>query len=290
MRELPDLELQRTVADPSDTAPPSRRPTSLWLLAPLLAAVIATTTYIVFLREPLRPPASDAAATPHAAALAPRSLGGQAEAIRVPPLDQTDPLARTLVQALSAHAAVVAWLTTNGLIRNFAVVIANIADGASPAKSLTALRPSSPFRTIERNGNLYIDPRSYDRYSAIADAVASVDPAAAARLYATLKPRIQEAYQDLGLPGPSLDRTVERAIVALLGTPMTDGPVRLKLRGVGYAYTDDRLENLTRAQKHLLRMGPRNVGIIKESVRGIALALGIPASDLPPEGRATTSN
>jgi hypothetical protein len=210
---------------------------------------------------------------------APHSLGP--ESIVVPPLDQTDSLVRKLVRALSEHPAVSAWLTTTGLIRNFAVVLSNIADGTSPAKLLTALRPASTFRTIERNGNLYIDQRSYDRYSAIADAVASIDPAGAAKLYATLKPRIQEAYQELGLPGSSLDQAVERAIVALLGTPIPDGAVRLKPKGVGYAYADDRLEGLTRAQRHLLRMGPRNVRIIKDSIRGVALALGIPASELP---------
>jgi hypothetical protein len=43
------------------------------------------------------------------------------------------------------------------------------------------------------------------------------------------------------------------------------------------------VERLTGAQKHLLRMGPRNVRIIKEKLRGIALALGIPPGELPPE-------
>ena len=48
-----------------------------------------------------------------------------------------------------------------------------------------------------------------------------------------------------------------------------------------YAYDDERLESLTRAQKQLLRMGPRNVRIIKEKLRAIALALGIPSRELP---------
>jgi hypothetical protein len=137
---------------------------------------------------------------------------------------------------------------------------------------------------MERNGQVYIAPHSYDRYAGIAGAVASVDPTGAARLYATLKPRIQEAYRDLGFPpGLSLDQAVERAIVALLDVPMTDGPVRLRPKGIGYAFADERLERLTGAQKQLLRMGPRNVRIIKEKLRGIALALGIPSGELPPE-------
>jgi hypothetical protein len=126
-----------------------------------------------------------------------------------------------------------------------------------------------------------VDPRSYDRYSAIGDAIASLEPAAAARLYATLKPRIEEAHRDLGSPDQSFDRTLERAIVALLETPVADAAARLTPTGVGYAYADDRLESLTAAQKQLLRMGPRNVRIIKARLREIALALGIARTQLP---------
>ena len=70
----------------------------------------------------------------------------------------------------------------------------------------------------------------------------------------------------------SFDRTLERAIVALLDTPAVDASARLKPKGIGYAYTDERLESLTAAQKQLLRMGPRNVRIIKARLRDIALA------------------
>jgi hypothetical protein len=113
--------------------------------------------------------------------------------------------------------------------------------------------------------------------------VASVDPVGAARLYATLKPRIEEAHRELGSAEVSFDTTLERAIVALLKTPILENPIPLKPKGIGYAYADERLESLTAAQKQLLRMGPRNVAIIKRGLRGIALALGIPGSHLPPE-------
>ena len=125
------------------------------------------------------------------------------------------------------------------------------------------------------------DPRSYDRYVRIADAVASVDPRAAARVYATLKPRIEDANRDLGTQQP-FDHTLERAIVALLATPVVDAGESLKPKGIGYGYADERLESLTAAQKQLLRMGPRNVRVIKAKLREIALALGIPAAHLPP--------
>jgi len=124
------------------------------------------------------------------------------------------------------------------------------------------------------------DPRSYDRYNSIADAVSSVDAGGAAKLYATLKPRIEEAYKDRGTPD-SFDHTLERAIVSLLSTPAVDATERLKQKGIGYGYADERLESLTAAQKQLLRMGPRNVRVIKAKLRDIAIALGIPPAHLP---------
>src|SRR5579864_4209257 len=104
MHELPDYELQRTLGEPGETAPPSRRPTRLWLAVALLIATIGTATYIVFSRRPLPPPASDSLSKPPAVADAPppRSLSGKGEDIAIPPLDQSDPVVRRLVRELSA--------------------------------------------------------------------------------------------------------------------------------------------------------------------------------------------
>jgi hypothetical protein len=189
---------------------------------------------------------------------------------------------RELVRKITSHPSAVAWLATNGLIRNFTVVVGNVADGATPAKQLRVLRPGSAFAIVERNGQRFIDPRSYQRYDAIADAVASIDPPGASRLYATLKPRIGEAYAQLGQPANSFDSALERAIVALLQTPVVDGPVRVESKGgTGYRYADPNLEGLTAAQRQLLRTGPRNVRKIQAALRQLAIALGIPPGRLP---------
>jgi len=223
--------------------------------------------------------------TTTAPAPAPRSetrpLGGDAEAITIPPLDQSDGVVADLVRKLSSHPQVAAWLTTNGLIRNFTVVVANIAEGKSPARQLPPLRPRTPFRAVERDGRFYVDPRNDERYSPLAEAVASIDAKSGAALYATLKPRIEEAHRELGSPDPSFDGTLERAIVVLLETPVRGGQPRLRLKGIGYAFADEGEEDLMPAQKQLLRMGAANARAVQAKLREIALALGIPSSRLP---------
>jgi hypothetical protein len=211
------------------------------------------------------------------------ALGGTPESIEVPPLDASDAVVRSLVHTLSDNLEIAVWLTTNGLIRNFTVVVTNIAEGHTPARHLQTLRPASAFAVVDRGGRIEMDPRSYDRYAGIAAAATSIDPAGAARLYATLKPRIEEAHRELGTPDPSFDVTLQKAIVALLETPSSDGAILLQpsVKGIGYVYRDGRLENLTDPQKQLLRMGPANIRTIQLKLREIAMALGIPPTALP---------
>jgi hypothetical protein len=278
--DAPDLELHRTPSEP-DYEPSTRRPAGVWMAVGLLIVAACVAGYLVFVwRQRAVPVKSANAASGAAPSSASPPLGGKGEAMTLPPLDASDTLVRTLVQGLTESPAVMAWLPTTGLIRNFTVVVANIAEGPTPAKHLKVLRPTAPFRIVSRNGGTFVDPRSYDRYTTMADAIASVNPAGASKLYATLKPRIEDAQRDLGSPD-SFDRTLERAIVVLLSTPTTDGSERLKPKGIGYGYADDRLESLSPAQKQLLRMGPRNVRAIKTRLREIAIALGIPPSHLP---------
>jgi Protein of unknown function (DUF3014) len=279
--DLPDFELRRTPPPEPDLPPPSPRPAGVWIAVTLLVAAAGAAGYVAFVRrQPLAPAQTKSAASTATASSASPPLGGKGDPITLPPLDASDTLVRTLVQALTESPAVMAWLPTTGLIRTFTVVVSNIAEGATPAKQLKVLRPQGPFRITSRAANAAADPRSYDRYAAITDAIASVDPGGAAKLYATLKPRIEDAHRDLG-SADSFDHTLERAIVALLNTPALDGSEALKPKGIGYGYADPRLESLTPAQKQLLRMGPRNVRVIKAKLRDIALALGIPPAHLP---------
>jgi Protein of unknown function (DUF3014) len=281
VNDAPDLDLHRTTMEPDPPTTMRQRPGSVWIAVALLIVAAGVAGYIAFVWRQRAAPGTTAPAVPAAAAVsASPPLGGKGEPMTLPPLDATDTLVRTLVQGLTESPAVMAWLPTNGLIRNFTVVVANIAEGPTPAKHVKVLRPSAPFRVVSRNGSTLVDPRSYDRYSTIADGIASVNPAGAAKLYATLKPRIEDAQRDLGA-ADSFDHTLERAIIALLSTPAIDGSERLRPKGIGYGYADDRLESLTPAQKQLLRMGPRNVRVVKAKLREIAIALGIPPAHLP---------
>jgi len=201
--------------------------------------------------------------------------------IPLPPIDETDPLVRELVAKLSSHPKIAAWLTTDKLIRNFAVVVVNIGDGQTPTTHLRAIPLSAPFAASADSGSGVITSASYRRYDAYADAIAALDARGSAHLYATLKPRIQDAYRDLGYPQGDFDEAVKRAFSELLQVPVVEGPVAVRRTAVTYIYEDPRLETLSAAQKHLLRMGPRNIRLVQAKLREIAPYLGIATESLP---------
>jgi hypothetical protein len=233
--------------------------------------------YYFYRRRTPPPPAEVRTATEQAVAPAAseRLLPEAGETIDLPPLAETDAIVRELVAKLSSHPSVAAWLTTDQLIRNFTVVVETIAGGRTPSSHLGKLRPGGGFIVRQDRGTLWIDPRSYSRYDKIGDAVSGLDPRGTARLYATLKPRIQDGYRELGHPDGNFDPVLEQALVELLKTPVVDGDIALASKSVAYEYADPRLQGLSSAQRQFLRMGPRNVRMIQSKLREIAPYLGM---------------
>jgi hypothetical protein len=284
---LDDFDLDKEPATPPP-ATESREPRSFTPLLIALALLLAAGAAVWFFL--LRPqpeqvsatpaPAPAAAAAPPAASIGPLCGARAADEASLPPLNDSDAFASKAASGLAAHPRVAAWLATDNVIRNFVMAVDNVASGATPAARVRVLRPSGAFRVREGSEGTFIDPRSFERYGAIADAVDSVNPATASQVCATLKPRLDEAYRELGRDG-SFDVALERAIVALLRTPAAGPDTQVVPNGAIYAFEDPELEMLTPAQKQLARMGPRNVRIIQDKLRQIALAIGIPAERLP---------
>ena len=271
--EPADIDLDKP-SSPED--PDSANPRKLWPLAvlALLGVLISVGAGYLFLRRaPAAPRDSNAAARPSSAPATTTAEPG--EQIALPPLDESDPLVRQLVGRLSSHPVAAAWLTTDGLILNFVVVTTRIAKGETPVAELKAIRPGARFATRTSRDALYIDPSSYRRYDRYADAVSALDARGVARLYATLKPRIRDAYRRTGGgEEEDFDPVLRSAISELLKVPVLEGQVAVEPRGIVYGFADERLEGLTASQKQLLRMGPENVRAVQGKLREIATSLG----------------
>jgi len=283
---LQDYELDRTGESPVVVSPPpkhSRRTISISIVVALVLGigVGAGVWFYVYRTSPSQPTATPTVARP-AIAQPPVTRPLAPAAVVLPPLPETDALVREFVGALSSHPTVAAWLATKGLISNFTVVTFNISEGKAPTTHLRALAPRARFLTAGSARLLYLDPRSYERYDGYAEAVAALDATGAARLYLTVKPRILDAYRELGSPDGDFDPVLERAIGELLRVPVVEGNIPLQRKVVSFAFADPTLESLSPVQRQFLRMGPRNVEAVQAKLREIATLLS-----LHPEGAQT---
>jgi hypothetical protein len=194
----------------------------------------------------------------------------------LPPLAESDPWIRSEARALSSHAKLAAWLGTEGLIQRFAVLVDNLAEGADPARHVPFLAPEEAFRPERQGDRLVLGPSSYRRFDVLGDVVASLDARAAAALYRTVKPLLQEAYRQLGYPDRDFDVALARAIALVRDTPVIEGDVELAPSVRTYRFQDPALEGLRKPQKDLIRMGPANQRKIQQKLEEIAELLGLP--------------
>lgn len=185
---------------------------------------------------------------------------------------------RALLEAVSAAPTWRRVLAEGDLVRRWAVVTENVAEGTVPRKPLALLAPSGRFAVITRGGATFIDPASYHRYDAVADAVAAVDVGALAAAYRALRPMLEVAYRALGYPEGSIDRVMARALARLEKAPVRDGEVAVvEGKGAIYAFADPALESLPDVERQMLRMGARNERIVQAKAREIAAALALPS-------------
>ncbi len=195
-------------------------------------------------------------------------------AVVLPPLDQMDAFLRPLLSALSSRPELAKWLATDDLVRQLAMAIDQAAEGNSPARDFKVIAPSASFRTAGRGERRTIDAASYRRYDGLVETLTSIDAAAAARVYKTIRPRLNDAYQGLGNHGRNVEPALQQAIDTLLETPIVNDPVALIGTGAtGWAYEDPELEELAPAQKQLLRMGATNLERVQMWLRAFQLAI-----------------
>jgi hypothetical protein len=188
-------------------------------------------------------------------------------------LATSDEVVRELARGLTSHPKLAVWLANEDLIRRVVAAVESIANGKSPRTSLEFLRPEGKFKVIERRGDFVVDPSSYERYNLVTAFLTSLDSEGLVVAYDQLKPLVNQAYAEIAPPGKRFDTTLIQAIDELLKVPVVDHEIYLQEKVITYTMIDEDLEGLSEAQRHLLRMGPENIKLIKEKLRELAKAL-----------------
>ena len=245
----------------------------------LVIAIIGIGLYYYFYERPAKAPPLTGQPAEKLEEKAP--LEKEVPFILLPSLNDSDEWLRQKAKDLSTYPKLIEWLRINDLIRRITAAVDNIADGMSPRSHLRFLAPSKSFRVVKKGEKFFLNPQSYRRYDLVADGLASLDAGGTIQIFRQLKPLFQEAYRELGYPNQDFQETLIRAIKELLGTPIVGGDIAVAEGVISYHMLDEELEDLSDAQKHLLRMGPQNTQKIQNKLREMALALSVPENQLP---------
>jgi DUF3014 family protein len=206
---------------------------------------------------------------------APIDKAGALPPVDLPPLDRMDGFLKPLLSALSSRPELARWLATDDLVRQLAMAIDQAAAGSSPARDFKVIAPTTPFVAAGRGLRRTIDPASYRRYDGLVLTVTSIDASSVAKIYKTIRPRLNEAYRSLGNQTSDVDKGLAQALDILVDTPVVKDPIEIVVsdKGGGWAYVDDDLETLRPSQKQLLRMGPANADRLLVWLRALQSAL-----------------
>lgn len=283
--DLDDFDLEPTRRPESEETvrpyrPDPERKRGLFFPVTLAAVAVVAIGLLVVIFFVFRHP-SKATPTPAPSAASSAPLAESAlpagPTVPLPSLDDSDAFVRQLAAGLSAHPELTRWLARAALVRTLTAVVVNVADGETPRPHLEFLAPKQRFRVGRRPARLIVpDPAGFAGYDLFADAIASVDAAAAAKAYRGLAPLFEAAYVELGHPEGGFPSALDKATRALLAVPVLPDGVELVPHAIGFRYADPKLEALTPAQKQFLRIGPRNVRFVQGKLRQVTEALAEP--------------
>jgi len=226
-----------------------------------IAAVIALgAVAYLFLKPPAEPPLGAPVPPPEAAQ---KSFD-----MPLPPPAACDATLRADFSSVSPKIA--AWLSQPDLLDRFSSLVNALARDESPRKQLDFLAPKERFTASTG----HIDPKSYARYDAAAEAVESVDARKLVSGVRTVHALLESAYHRNADPNRSFDDAARAALQRIIDAPVVEGDIAVTPRGANDLFVDEKLEVLGPIEKQLLRMGPRNEKILQAKAREILAAYG----------------
>ena len=193
------------------------------------------------------------------------------------PMAQGDALFKDAAAGLSSSTELAKWLAEPDILRRLVASVSLIAEGSSPRSLLGFLIPAERYQVVREGRALHASPKNRGRYESVTKVLTSIDPGVAAQTYARLKPFIDSAFAQIGRPGQSFDGMLRQAISHITSVAVPDSEPELEEKGLVYAYKDPKLEGLSAAQKHLLRMGVDNARSVQGWLKKLDEAIPKPA-------------
>jgi hypothetical protein len=192
-----------------------------------------------------------------------------ATAIVLPPLEHSDKVVREALAGYFGQQSFQQLFQLDSIVRHIVVTVDNLPRETVATRLLPTRPARGAFLVSKGRDGLTIAPSNSARYLPYVELARRTDAAQLVRVYASLYPLFQRAYEELGYPKGYFNDRLVAVIDHLLAAPEPEGPVRLVQPHILYKFADPQLESASAGQKIMLRMGTQNEAVIKAKLREV---------------------
>ncbi len=192
------------------------------------------------------------------------------EPVVLPPLNESDTWIQEQLSALTWRTELLKLVINDDMVRRFVVFTDNFSQGLLAYNFSPLVKPSSSFSVLPNqqaslpNDEVWEwDVKSEQRFSLYIELLKSFDTDKLVNWYIDAKPLINKAYAELGYGENEFSDTLEKAIARVLDFEIPKTTPKVIRPSVMYKYQDPTIEALDDSDKLLLRLGRKNVLIIK---------------------------
>lgn len=221
---------------------------------------------------PTPPPAQAPASTP---VPIPLTVIEKPAAIPLPQLSKSDGLVFDALAGLLSNQSLSKLFHTKLIIHKIVVTIVNLTQQRVPSNLLPFNPPPKHFLTGGSENQLTISPTNQSRYTSYVQIAEVTDTKKLVALYVRLYPLFQQSYEELGYRHHNFNDQLIETLDDLLETPDIKDPIKLIQPKYFYLFADPDLEALSIGQKIMLRLGNKNVNLIKTKLRQIKQELAL---------------
>jgi hypothetical protein len=198
----------------------------------------------------------------------------------LPPLAKSDNFVLDALANVLGNESLMKLFHADQIIHNIVVTVDNLPQQRVPVKSLPFNPPPGHFLTAGSGDHPTISPKNASRYAGYVSLADAVDPKQLVGLYVRLYPLFQQSYAQLGYPNNSFNDRLNEALDDLLDTPDIKEPIKLVQPKFFYQYADAETEALSIGEKIMLRLGSKNLKIVKNKLVEIKQELAQHANEL----------